>query len=82
MPAFLEAKLKKEYPDDPKAPFKVMNALGYMHGNKETEKGKEADTQHAEDVAAGKTKSPFGKPKKKIGWRQVATEPPTDRGQR
>ncbi len=47
MPAFLEAKLKKEYPDDPAAPFKVMNSIGAMHGSKETAKGVEMEKKHA-----------------------------------
>ena len=46
MPKFLEAKLKKEYPDDPAAPYKVMNVLGAMHGNKETAKGREMEAKH------------------------------------
>lgn len=50
MPQFLEKKLKKEYPGDPAAPYKVMNAIGAMHGNKETAKGKEMEKKHAEDI--------------------------------
>ena len=47
MPNFLEAKLKKEYPKDPGAPYAIMNSLGFMRGNKETAKGKSADKKHA-----------------------------------
>lgn len=50
MPNFLIAKLKKEYPDKPSAVYGTLNNLGFMHGNKETEKGKEADAKHVEDV--------------------------------
>lgn len=43
MPAKLERKLKKEYPNEPSAPYKIMNKLGYMKGSKETAKGKALD---------------------------------------
>ena len=43
MPKRLEAKLKKEYPNEPAAPYKIMNKLGLMKGNKETAKGKAMD---------------------------------------
>lgn len=50
MPKFLEKKLKKEYPNDPSAPYKIMNAMGAMRGSKETEKGKEMEKKHEEDM--------------------------------
>ncbi len=43
MPAKLEAKLKKEYPNDPHAVYGTLNKLGYMKGNKETAKGRALD---------------------------------------
>ncbi len=43
MPAKLERKLKKEYPHNDKAVYGTLNKLGYMHGNKETAKGKALD---------------------------------------
>ncbi len=46
MPAFLEKKLKKEYGADSKIPYKVMNKLGVMHGNKETAKGRKEEKKH------------------------------------
>jgi len=46
MPAFLERKLKAEYGSDSKVPYKVMNSLGYMRGNKETAKGRAAQRKH------------------------------------
>ena len=46
MPAFLERKLKKEYGADSSIPYKIMNAKGFMHGNKETKKGKRAEAKH------------------------------------
>ena len=50
MPKFLEAKLKKEYAGkDPAIPYKVMNAIGAMKGNKETAKGRAMDKKHKQD---------------------------------
>jgi hypothetical protein len=46
MPAFLEAKLKREYGENSKIPYKVMNAKGYMRGSKETAKGRRAQKKH------------------------------------
>lgn len=46
MPKFLEDKLKQEYGDHSSIPYKIMNAQGYMHGNKETSKGKLAEKKH------------------------------------
>lgn len=46
MPKFLEEKLKKEYPGEPDAPYKVMNSLGLMKGNKETKKGRAEEKKH------------------------------------
>lgn len=37
MPKFMEEKLKKKY--GKKSSYKIMNSLGMMHGNKETEMG-------------------------------------------
>lgn len=46
MPKFLEDKLKKEYGEDSDIPYKIMDAIGYMKGNKETEKGRKAEIKH------------------------------------
>ena len=46
MPKFLEAELKKEYGANSDVPFKIMNSAGLMHGNKETEKGREMEAKH------------------------------------
>ncbi len=43
MPKALEAKLKREYPNNPSAVYGTMNNLGLMHGNKETAKGRAVD---------------------------------------
>ena len=40
MPAFLERKLKKQYGAKSNIPYKIMNKMGAMKGNKETSKGK------------------------------------------
>jgi len=50
MPKFLEAKLKKEYPNNPGAVYGTMNAIGAMHGNKETKKGAAMEAKHKEHV--------------------------------
>ena len=50
MPKFLEAKLKKEYPNNPHAVYGTMNAIGAMHGNKETKKGAAMEHKHFEHV--------------------------------
>lgn len=46
MPKFLEKKLKAEYGADSSIPYKVMNSIGAMHGNKETAKGREMERKH------------------------------------
>jgi len=46
MPKFLEAKLKKEYGANSSIPYKIMNKMGAMKGNKETAKGKEMEVKH------------------------------------
>ncbi len=46
MPEFLERKLKKEYGNDKHAIYGTMNKLGYMKGNKETAKGRNAEKKH------------------------------------
>ena len=43
MPAKLEKKLKKEYGKKSDVPYKIMNKLGFMKGNKETAKGRALD---------------------------------------
>lgn len=46
MPKFLEEKLKREYPNNPHAVYGTMNAIGAMHGNKETAKGRAMQRRH------------------------------------
>jgi len=46
MPKFLEDKLKTEYGANSKVPYKVMNAVGAMRGNKETAKGAAMERKH------------------------------------
>lgn len=52
IPAFLEAKLKKEYGNNPSVIYGTMNKLGFMHGNKETAKGAEAEKKHEAKMGA------------------------------
>jgi len=56
MPKFLEDELKKKYGGDSSVPYKIMNSLGVMKGNKETAKGRSWDAKHKRDVKAGKAK--------------------------
>lgn len=46
MPKFLVDKLKSEYPGNPSAVYGTLNAIGAMHGNKETAKGARMQAQH------------------------------------
>ena len=46
MPRFLEKKLKAKYGKDSDIPYKIMNAKGFMRGNKETAKGRRAEKKH------------------------------------
>jgi hypothetical protein len=57
VPKFLEEKLKAEYGADSAIPYKVMNARGYMRGNKETAKGAALDRQHLADARPKKKAS-------------------------
>lgn len=54
MPKFLETKLKKEYGEKSTVPFKVMNKIGAMRGNKETAKGKAMQEKHDKEVKKAK----------------------------
>lgn len=71
MPKFLEDKLKAEYGADSKVPYKVMNALGAMRGNKETPKGRAMERKHQRDQAKPRAHNPiknlghFAHPKKR-----------------
>ncbi len=54
MPAFLEKKLKREYGANSSTPYKVMNSIGAMRGNKTTAKGKAMAKKHAKKYGLGK----------------------------
>ena len=61
MPLFLEEKLKKQYGQSSAVPYKVMNAIGAMRGNKETPKGAAMQKKHVADMlkqAAKNQRSP------------------------
>jgi hypothetical protein len=49
MPKFLEDKLKRQYPGNAAAVYGTMNAIGAMHGNKTTDKGREMERKHKAD---------------------------------
>jgi hypothetical protein len=52
LPKFLENKLKKKYGPKSAVPFKIMNSIGAMRGNKETKKGAEMEKKHEMKSAA------------------------------
>lgn len=54
MPKFLEDKLKAEYGSNSSVPYKVMNAMGAMRGNKITAKGRRMDKKHTKMMNLGK----------------------------
>lgn len=56
MPKFLEKKLKKEYGAKSDVPYKIMNKMGMMKGNKETAKGKKSEKMHRSKVKAAANK--------------------------
>ena len=58
MPKFLEEKLKKKYGEKSDIPYKIMNKLGFMRGNKTTAKGKAAERKH-KCHTAGEQKEAF-----------------------
>lgn len=57
MPRFLETKLKKQYGAKSAIPYKVMNSIGAMHGNKETAKGRAMQAKHTAKVKGMKLSS-------------------------
>ena len=54
MPKFLEKRLKAEYGADSDVPYKVMNSIGAMHGNKTTAKGEAMQAKHDRDKGRGR----------------------------
>lgn len=61
MPKFLENKLKKEYGAKSKVPYMVMNKIGAMKGNKETNKGKSMEKKHDKKIHRSSAKSAASK---------------------
>lgn len=59
MPAFLEAKLKAEYPGNAHAVYGTLNRIGAMHGNKETAKGRAMQAKHDSKNRTAKKKRGF-----------------------
>jgi len=68
MPKFLEKKLKAEYGNKSKIPYKVMNAIGAMHGNKETAKGKAMEKKHNAKLTSAAAATIRSKAKKQMGY--------------
>ena len=64
MPKFLEDKLKKEYGKDSSTPYKIMNSIGAMRGNKITAKGEKMEEKHVQGLGSHK-KHHISQPKKK-----------------
>jgi len=56
MPKFLEDKLKQQYGQNSDIPYKVMNSIGAMKGNKETPKGAQMEKKHMQDMLTRKKK--------------------------
>lgn len=52
MPKALEQKLKKEYGKKSDIPYKIMNKMGLMKGNKETKKGEKMEKKETKKVAS------------------------------
>lgn len=50
MPKFLESKLKSQYGAKSDVPYKIMNSIGAMRGNKETAKGRAMEAKHFSDM--------------------------------
>jgi hypothetical protein len=50
MPKFLEKKLESEYGKGNSRVYATMNAIGAMHGNKETPKGRAMEAKHFSDM--------------------------------
>lgn len=66
MPKFLEDKLKKEYGKNSKIPYKVMNSIGAMRGNKETAKGAEMERKHEAKLRGEAHEYDHRRPKKQV----------------
>ena len=54
MPKFLEAKLKRQYPNNPGAVYGTLNKIGAMRGNKETAKGRAMQAKHERNALRSK----------------------------
>lgn len=50
MPKFLEDKLKREYPNNPRAVYGTLNRIGAVKGSKITAKGRAMERKHMRDM--------------------------------
>jgi hypothetical protein len=66
MPEFLEKKLKKKYGAKSGIPYAIMNKMGFMHGSKETAKGRQAEKKHKQKIRGlgGEVKRPATRSRK------------------
>lgn len=66
MPRFLEQKLQRKYPNNPRAVYGTLNDIGAMCGNKETPKG--AAMQATHDATKGRKSAAAGQhPNRNLG---------------
>lgn len=66
MPKFLESKLKAEYGAKSKIPYKVMNSIGAMRGNKETAKGAAMEKKHESKLQSESHSYDHARPKRQV----------------
>ncbi len=71
MPKFLEAKLKNKYGAESDIPYKVMNSIGAMKGNKTTAKGEAMQKKHEakSEAKANRITSKAGGGTEGYNWR-------------
>ena len=46
--------MKERYGENSSVPYKIMNARGFMHGSKETAKGRAAEKKHMRKIGANR----------------------------
>jgi ssDNA-binding replication factor A large subunit len=69
VPKALEAKLKREYGAKSKVPYKIVNKMGVMRGNKITAKGRAMEakpTKQSDGITARVSNFNFRRPKRKV----------------
>lgn len=74
MPKFLEKKLQKKFGKKSSAPYKIMNSIGAMHGNKETAKGEMMEKKHDLGLGGKKVEAPKEMKKKKKSFAEALND--------